>query len=277
MHSRLSAILINPQLTKSSVHCYSTYLPDKEDKTQDLKPLVVYDNLKEERSRILKEQKENSGVYCLINKVNGHSYVGSSINLASRMKNYLNNTFLKSKQNLNMPVVKALLKYGQSNFSLAILDHVSAKDLVIRETYFITSVLPYYNVLKQGYSSLGYKHTKEAKELLAELAKNRVHSEQTKGLIAKALTGENNPFYNKSHSIESKVRMIEANSAYPVYIYNSFKELLVIYPSVLTLANLIKSNHSTVVSVIKENSIFRGEWYFTNLPYNISDAPLITD
>jgi len=91
-------------------------------------------------------------------------------------------------------------------------------------------VIPYYNVLKQGYSSLGYKHTEETKKLLSELAKNRTHSDKTKSLIARALTGENNPFYNQSHSIESKVRMIEANSAYPVYVYNSFKDLLVIFP-----------------------------------------------
>ena len=115
--------------------------------------------------------------------------VGSSINLSSRMKNYLNNTFLKSKQNNNMPIVKALLKYNQSNFTLLILDHVEAQYLAIRETYFITFVIPYYNVLKQGYSSLGYKHTKETKELLSKLAKNRVHSDVTKSLIAKALTG----------------------------------------------------------------------------------------
>ena len=70
----------------------------------------------------------------------------------------------------------------------------------------------------------------ETKQMLTELAKNRVHSEMTKSLISKALTGENNPFYNKSHSIENKIRMIEAKSAYPVYIYNSYKELLVIFP-----------------------------------------------
>jgi group I intron endonuclease len=118
--------------------------------------------------------------------------------------------------------------------------------------------MPYYNVLKQGYSSLGYKHTEETKSLLSELASNRVHSDKTKGLITRALTGENNPFYNKSHSIESKLRMIEANSSYPVYIYNSYKELLVIFPSVLTLAKLIKSNHSTIVAYIKEQTLFRG-------------------
>lgn len=136
--------------------------------------------------------------------------------------------------------------------------------------------MPYYNVLKQGYSSLGYKHTEETKKLLSELAKNRTHSNKTKGLIARAVTGENNPFYNKSHSIESKVRMIEANSAYSVYVYNSFKELLVIFPSVLTLAKLIKSNHPTLVNVIKEQTLFRGEWYLLNIPYNISDTPLIS-
>lgn len=51
-----------------------------------------------------------------------------------------------------------------------------------------------YNVLKEGYSSLGYKHTEETKKLLSELAKNRTHSDKTKGLIARAVTGENNPF-----------------------------------------------------------------------------------
>ena len=148
--------------------------------------------------------------------------------------------------------------------------------LTSRETFYITNTIPYYNVLKQGFSSLGYKHTEETKKLLSELAKNRTHSDKTKGLIARAVTGENNPFYNKSHSIESKIRIIEAKSAYSVYVYNSFKELLVIFPSVKTLATLIKSNHSTLVDVIKEKTIFRGEWYLLNIPYNISDTPLIS-
>lgn len=277
LNKNLLINLYNNNFNKNIVRSYSTSNIKKEDYIKDLKPLIVYNNFKEDRACILKEQKDKSGVYCLINKINGHSYVGSSINLSSRMKNYLNNTFLKSRQNTNMPVVKALLKYGQYNFTLLILEHVESEYLTVRETSFITSVIPHYNVLKQGYSSLGYKHTEETKELLSQLAKNRVHDDITKGLIVKALTGENNPFYNKSHSVESKVRMIEAKSAYPVYVYNSLKELLVIFPSVKTLANLIKSNHSTIVNLIKEQTIFRGEWYFTNLPYNISDTPIIAN
>jgi group I intron endonuclease len=249
----------------------------REDNIKNLNPVKLYDNFKEDRVLILKEQRDKSGVYYLINKINGHTYVGSSINLSSRMKNYLNNTFLKSKQNANMPIVKALLKYGQSNFSLLILEYVEPESLTIRETFYITYVMPYYNVLKQGYSSLGYKHTEETKKLLSELAKNKIHSDETKALITRVLTGENNPFYNKSHSIESKIRMIEANSAYSVYVYNSFKELLVIFPSVLTLAKLVKSNHPTLVNIIKEQLLFRGEWYLSNIPYNLDDTPIISN
>ena len=170
-----------------------------------------------------------------------------------------------------------MLKYGQDNFALLIVEYVDIKELTTRETYFITKLLPYYNVLKQGYSSIGYKHTEATKQMLSELAKNRIHSDQTKALISRALTGENNPFYNKNHSVESKLRMIEANSAYSVYVYNSFKELQVIFPSVGTLAKLINSNHSTIVDFIKNNALFRGEWYFSNLPFNLSDSPVISN
>jgi len=260
---------------KNTIRFYST--SNVENNTKGLHPLKTYDNFKENRLDILKEQKDKSGVYCLINKINGNAYVGSSINLASRMRNYLNNTFLKSKQNINMPIVKALLKYNQESFTLLILEYVEPNYLTIRETYYITYVMPHYNVLKQGYSSLGYKHTEETKELLSKLARNRIHSEETKSLIARALTGENNPFYNKSHSIESKIRIIEAKSAYPVYIYNSYRKLLVIFPSVSTLAKLIKSNHTTLVDVIKEQTIFRGEWYLNNIPHYIEDTPVISD
>jgi group I intron endonuclease len=262
---------------KTIISQYSTSNYDTENNIKNINYINKYNNFKQDRNRILREQKDKTGVYLFLNNINGHIYIGSSIHLAARMKNYLNTAFLKSKQNINMPIIKALLKYDQTNFSLLILEHVDVNVLTIRETFYITSVLPYYNILKQGYSSLGYKHTEETKQLLNKLAKNRIHSEKTKGLIARALTGENNPFYNKSHSIESKIRMIEANSAYSVYIYNSFKKLLVVFPSVLTISKKINSNHLTIINYIKEKSLFRGEWYLSNIPYNIDDIPQIED
>lgn len=269
--------VIKYKLINLSKRYYSISKSTQQDITKNITPLKVYDNLEQDRAYILRQEKDKSGVYCLVNKINNHTYVGSSIHLASRMKNYLNAFFLKSKNNANMPITKALLKYDKTNFSLWILEYADIENLAVRETFYITTITPYYNVLKQGYSSLGYLHTEETKKLLSELAKNKTHSIETKALIARSLTGENNPFYNKSHSIESKRRMIEANSAYPVYVYNSMKQLQVIFPSVLTLSKLTKSNHPTLVDVIKEHTLYRGEWYLSNIPYNISDMAIIKD
>ena len=244
---------------------------------KQIKPIKIYNNFKEAKDQIKKDQKGKTGVYCLVNLINGHIYIGSSVNLAVRMSNYLNTTYLKNRKNNNMPIIQALLKYGQENFAILIVEYVDIENLSVRETFYITHFLPYYNVLKQGYSSLGYKHTEATKKLLSELAQNKVHSEKTKSLISKALVGENNPFYNKSHSMDAKLRMIEANSAYPVYIYNSLNKLLVIFPSVKTLAKLINSNHATIVSYIKKKTLFRGEWYFSNLPFDLIDVPLISN
>ena len=266
-----------PNLTYTNTRSYSNLFNAKQDKNNNLNPIKTYNSLKEDRIQILKDQKDKSGVYCLVNNINGHNYVGSSIALGNRMKNYLNNTYLKNKNNNNMPIVKALLKHGQSNFSVLILEYVDYESLSIRETFYIRLLLPYYNILKHGYSSLGYKHTEDTKELLSKLAKNRTHSEKTKVLISRALVGENNPFYNKHHSTETKIRIIEAKSAYPVYIYNSLKKLLAIFPSVTTLAKLIKSNNKTLVNVIKEEILFRGEWYLKNIPFNIEDSPSISN
>ena len=240
-------------------------------------PIKVYNKFKNDRLNIFKDNKKKSGIYLLINLKNGHSYVGSSINLLLRMRSYLNNSYLKSSKNNNMPIVKALIKYGQDEFALLILEYVEVKMLAIRETYWINSILPYYNVLKQGYSTLGYKHTEETKGLLSELRINKTHSIETKALITKRLTGENNPFYGKAHSKESKLKFIKAKSRHPVYIYNSFKNLLMIYPSVSTLAKDIKSNSTSIKSFIKNQSLFRGEWYFTTLPYNLTEVPLFLD
>lgn len=269
--------VIKYKLTSPTKKYYSTKESIEQDIIKQIKPIKVYNNLKEDSSVILKEEKDKSGIYCLVNKTNNHIYIGSSINLANRMKNYINNSFLKSKENSNMPIVKALLKYNQSNFSLLIIEYVNIQNLAVKETFYILDLLPYYNVLKQGYSSLGYVHTEETKKLLSELARNRTHSMETKSLIARRLIGDNNPFYNKSHSIESKRRIIEAKSAYPVYVYDSFRKLLVMFPSVSTLCKLIKSNHPTVVDIIKEHKLFRGEWYLSNIPYNINDTPIIKD
>lgn len=191
-------------------------------------------------------EKKKSGVYCLFNKINGKFYIGCSINLNGRLKNYLNNSFLINKKNANQPITKALLKYGTENFSVIILEYIEKDFIFDRETFWIVNLKPYYNILQSGGSSIGYKHSDNIKLFLSELAKNRKHSEETKLLIANALKGELNPFYGKSHNIESINKIIASKSSALIYIYNSIKELQVIFPSITTLSNTINSSNNFI-------------------------------
>lgn len=134
----------------------------------------MYSNFKEDRQQLKKYQKDKKGVYCLVNLINGHIYIGSSVNLAVRKSNYLNTTFFPfvfvfflikktikkgvNRKNNNLPIIQALLKYGQENFAVLIVEYVDIENLSVRETYYITHLLPFYNVLKQGYSSIVFMY-----------------------------------------------------------------------------------------------------------------------
>ena len=69
---------------------------------EEVKPVKIYQNFTQDRASLIKENNGKVGVYCLVNLVNGHFYIGSSSNLAVRMRNYLNNSFLNQSQNANM-------------------------------------------------------------------------------------------------------------------------------------------------------------------------------
>ena len=82
-----------------------------------------------------------------------------------------------------MVINKALLKYGYSKFKLDILEFCDPKDLRKREQYYIDLLKPEYNVLKIAYSSLGYKHTKEALEKIYSNLKNLNLKKRYAGLV----------------------------------------------------------------------------------------------
>ena len=120
----------------------------------EFNPTKVYNNFKNDRYKIIKENKNKKGIYLLVNLINGNFYIGSSINLSNRMQNYLNIKYLNTNSNKNMPIIKSLLKYGHDNFALLILEYIDSEDISERETYWITKSSPYYNVLKKAYSSV---------------------------------------------------------------------------------------------------------------------------
>jgi group I intron endonuclease len=158
-------------------------------------PAIIYVNADTQKVQILKDNKGRSGVYMWTNNINGKRYVGSSINLGKRLSSYYNFDFLSKPQH-KMLIYKALLKYGYSQFKFEILEYCDPSKLIEREQYYIDLLKPEYNVLKIAGSSLGAKHSEEAKAKIAD-----------------ALKGDNNPMYGKKrvHSLETLAKISEVN------------------------------------------------------------------
>ena len=122
-------------------------------------PVTIYDNADIQKLQAINENKSKSGVYRWTNKVNGNSYVGSSVNLAKRFINYYNFNYINKSK---MLISKALIKYGYSNFILEIIEFCKSSEVISREQYYINLLKPKYNILKVAGSTLGHKHTKES-------------------------------------------------------------------------------------------------------------------
>jgi hypothetical protein len=90
----------------------------------------IYENADTQKSIILEENRDRSGVYLCKNLINGKMYVGSSVNLRRRLLQYYNAEYLE--RNVSMRICRALLKYGYSKFNLTILEYCDPKDCLVR-------------------------------------------------------------------------------------------------------------------------------------------------
>lgn len=180
-------------LSKVFIRSYTT-LPNKNlDSSINNKIVRLYEDAFNMRKSILKENKGKSGIYMLTNKLSNHIYIGQSIDISKRFKNYFNLSYLKSKD--NYIISRALIKYGYSNFSLTILEYCDKSDLLLREQYYFDKYNPQYNILKIAGSSLGFKHSEETKIKISKALKGvyikkksslwgRFHTEETKKLVS---------------------------------------------------------------------------------------------
>lgn len=224
--------------------------------------LIVYENLLITKKQILQDNKQKCGIYKWINKINGKSYVGSSVNLSSRLSSYLSNNYLTKRASIynskicnskiynskiynskiynskiynskicSSKIYNALLTYGYNNFRLEILDYCDISNVIKVEQDYIDKLKPEYNILTKAGSSLNFKHSKETldkfkyRKLSAEALSNL-----KKAKIGATLSPVANQLLATSHIIT--VRDIETNIT---------KE----YCSIRSAARELQVSHST--------------------------------
>ena len=108
------------------------------------------------------KNSNNSGIYAIVNLVNGKRYVGQTYDLHHRWIRH--KSYLKNNTNHNRHLQAAWNKYGEENFKYEVLEKCDFDLLDEREIYWIN----YYDCLNNGYNfseggigCKGYKHTEE--------------------------------------------------------------------------------------------------------------------
>jgi hypothetical protein len=137
--------------------------------------LIVYEDVLITKKQILQDNKQKCGIYKSINKIYGKSYVGSFVNLSSRLSSYLSKNYLTKRASIyNSKIYNALLAYGYYYFRLEILEYCDRSDVIKVEQDYIDRLKPEYKILtkavrkknKKKYvifflTSLNFKHSKE--------------------------------------------------------------------------------------------------------------------
>lgn len=121
--------------------------------------MVLYGDAYKEKLNILANNRNKVGIYRWINKINGNTYIGSSVNISVKMYTYYS---LRSLAKSNRLIDRALLKYGFSNFALEILEYTYKNNVLEREQYYMDLFKPQYNIVETAGSTLSYKHTQES-------------------------------------------------------------------------------------------------------------------
>lgn len=150
----------------------------------------------------------NSGIYSIINKENGHRYVGSSVNLNGRFRGHRNH--LKGDTHGNRHLQRAWNKYGEDAFEFQVLFYCDPEMCITLEQRAMDILGPEYNIEPIAGSSLGVTRTKEyrAKKSAAMMGKKNAlgHkcSDEAKAKISAANKG-NKYSVGCKHTEESKV------------------------------------------------------------------------
>jgi group I intron endonuclease len=228
--------------------------------------------LKEE---VLKENRNQSGVYRWVNNLNGKTYVGSGVNLAKRLVTYYNENELNRNPR---PIKDALLKYGHKNFTLEILEYCPKTKLLEREQFYLDLLVPDYNILKYAYSLLGFKHSQESlekfkakiispehKEILSSIHRGKLVSEETRNKLAAATASyrKNNPLTPEAlANIKAKTIAREGVS---VSVLNTQTNEVKEFTNQTEAGEFLGVTRQAIYNAIKRGSLINGVYLITKI------------
>ena len=146
-------------------------------------------------------QKKVSGIYKIINKVNGKYYVGSSKDIHHRwIANHRKE--LMHQYHSNDHLQKAWNKYGRDSFELVIVDRIEVSSLkVVEQKYLDIAKSERDRCYNMNFLSDRVEMTMETRRKLSQSKVGKsFHTEEGKARQRLAISGKNNRWYGISRS-----------------------------------------------------------------------------
>jgi group I intron endonuclease len=241
---------------------------------------LIYYKPKTNQTIIMTELKKKIGVYVWINTINKKVYIGSSVNLRSRIYTYFSPVSLSKTP--NAPLTRAFTKYTHDDFIFGILEYgEDPKDILNLEQKYLDLYLPEYNILKIAGSPLGQKRSLIVRERQRLAAKNRIISEEVQKALSEfrsSRRGELNSFFGKKHTNETKAIMRDRVLSRVKYlgpkvfvtVIDTLNNNQTTYDTIRKAAEALGVNSSTLAArkMRKSNNLFQNKYkiIFNNLP-----------
>lgn len=143
-----------------------------------------------------------SGIYEIVNTVNGHRYIGSAVNIDKRWREHL--LQLKKHTHHSVYLQRAWDKHGSSCFTFSVIEHCVKEQLIDREQFYINAFSPEYNICKIANSRLGTKWTDESKKKLSSSKMGKSPSQETRKKIGEGHLGIKSFWAGKTLSDDRK-------------------------------------------------------------------------
>jgi len=146
-----------------------------------------------------------SGIYEIVNTVNGKRYIGSAVKLGARWNKHRRE--LQKRIHHNAPLQHAWNKYGESVFKFLPILTCQKSMLRFYEQQLLDKVKPEYNVATNATQPMaGRRHTEATKMKMSQAGVGRKHTPEHCAAMSRARVGKK----MKPHTAETKARQSAA-------------------------------------------------------------------
>ena len=218
---------------------------------------------------IKNENKNKSAIYCVLNSITGHKYIGSA------STNRINSRFRSHCINYsgNKRLKEAIKEYGLENFKFLILEYVpilvlkenlkkSHLALLHLEQSYLNLYSPEYNILQLTTSSIGYTHSNETRLKMKEnyseerkirignLNKKKIYTEEEKQSLSLSA-------YNRYLTQPDLKKRLARIASKPVVLLTKDEKIHSKFSSIREMAKNFNCCHKTINKHLLNNKIFK--------------------